>query len=360
MVESRPPSTIPSLKIKHGSSTTGADLPPELFDNILLFFDHYSHHHVIHRLDGCAHMCSTGAVYLKRSKHSHPIEDIFDNLRQCSLVSLYWANRCRRYIFSQATLEISSREDAHVFTTYVTQGCPSLIPIHKLISGILVKQTYHHTSLSFCHAFHLWPYMKDNLKYSSLDLIGPIPDQFSRFFLDSPHWGFPSSVVDSALRLFYTVRMIHIHLPSFSHVTRYLRHFKHAERLELVDLTWDEDRLVTPPRFPKTNEQTSQQNGALSVYADRCTDNFRICLQVATSHPKSILRKLSSEVCQQVISLMILYEESCSAATLSISYCRIDECEFGNYFLLLMMWTQHSPSGHPWAVRNYPRTRAET
>ncbi|KAI0090490.1 hypothetical protein BDY19DRAFT_1055499 [Irpex rosettiformis] len=258
--------------------TAGAVIPPELFDNILFFVDRDSFAY----LDG-----RKSAISLRRYQGDPDDRDVLHRLKLCSLVSRHWANRCRRYMFTGVTLIISSVEEAEIFRTYVTHGCPSLVQVHRLIGRVSVEQRYD-AHRSFCHVLHsLAPLIKDNpeLRESTLRLIGPVPDTFPRVFLDGPHWSFaPSTVTPPSLLQSYSyVTLTDIHLPSFAHAIRYARHFKHAQYVRFTNLTWDKDGPLL--LFPQMMVRKHCQD-ELSVFAEGCTSNSRLCVQVAMTHLK--------------------------------------------------------------------------
>ncbi|KAI0083175.1 hypothetical protein BDY19DRAFT_1061065 [Irpex rosettiformis] len=234
-------------------------IPPELFDNILL------------------HLCLDYEPWLGRKDIS-----VRRAIMLCSLVCIRWANLCREALFRDKMLEISSSEEVQTFTEYATQGCPSLVPIHTLIDSISVEQGYNMRH-SFCDRVHMLK-AKFGVRLSMLTLIGPVPDGFPSCKLDTPHWGLPPSVpTPPSLLSFGEIRVEDIHLPSFRHVVKYVRHFAQAGSIRFSSLTWDADGQE--PQLPFYRRGFHKvKDKYLDVHADYCTDNFLLCLIVAANH----------------------------------------------------------------------------
>ncbi|KAI0084587.1 hypothetical protein BDY19DRAFT_909660 [Irpex rosettiformis] len=161
-------------------------------------------------------------------------------ITMCSLVCIRWANLCRQVLFCKRKLTIHSSEEVQTFVKYATQGCPSLIPIHTLIESISVEQRYD-IRYSFCNRIYMLK-AKYGIRLSELSLIGPVPEEFPSSGLDTPHWGLPPSVITPPSLLSYnSIRVHNVHLPSFRHVCKYVRHFAQAGSIGLSGLTWDTD-----------------------------------------------------------------------------------------------------------------------
>ncbi|KAI0094179.1 hypothetical protein BDY19DRAFT_911536 [Irpex rosettiformis] len=297
---------------------TAADLPPELFGNILFYVD--LHHR--HLMDSKWR----GDIHLRRRQEKQDGGGILYDLKMCSLVCRHWANHCRRYVFLDVTFVISSAEDAEIFKTYATRGCPSLVPVHQLIRRILVEQRYD-APRSFCHILHpLRPLMRHNpdIENSELHLIGPIPDNFPKVFLNGPHWSFAPSAITppSLLQSYHLVRLSDIHLPSFAHAIRYARHFKYAGSIEFAKLTWTTDGSYSLPRFSRAHFHQDQREGFLHVSTVGCTDNVRLGMQVAMAHPE-IQRWLSADARLWVVSLVSFFKEAYAFLQILNPICRV-------------------------------------
>ncbi|KAI0347643.1 hypothetical protein BDW22DRAFT_1349676 [Trametopsis cervina] len=75
-------------------------------------------------------------------------------LINCSLVSVYWANQCRRYMFRDKMVTIFSYQDACAFRYYATLPNSRLTPICDLVQQISVRQSGL-ADRSFLHLLHL-------------------------------------------------------------------------------------------------------------------------------------------------------------------------------------------------------------
>ncbi|KAI0083218.1 hypothetical protein BDY19DRAFT_744018 [Irpex rosettiformis] len=256
-------------------------IPPELFDTILFYLC----------LDSDPDY-TKGQEFLRRA------------IMLCSLVCLRWANLCREALFRDKELFIDSSEKERTLVKYATQGCPSLVPIHKLIESISVEQGYD-VRHSFCDRVYMFK-AKFGVRLSSLTLDGPVPEGFPPCKLDTPHWGLPPSVITPPSLLSYDkIYVLNVHLPSFRHVVKYVRHFAQAGRIVFDDLTWDTNGQE--PQLPSYRRGSRKvENKNLEVSAEDCTDNFLLCLLVAAIHPcwRSLLCMLPDDESQQ-ITLMI-------------------------------------------------------
>ncbi|KAI0094181.1 hypothetical protein BDY19DRAFT_988052 [Irpex rosettiformis] len=271
-----------------------ANLPPEMFYDILFYVDY-----------------DTRRFYTDlRRKLIECDQDSLSDLKRCSLVCRYWANHCRKYIFRDKRLVISSVEDAEIFMEYAKKGCPSLVPVHQLIHDLYIEQRYD-APRSFCHILHsifqLWPVFCNSGNW--LHLIGPIPATFPRMYLGDPHWGFSAPSVrnpPSLLRHYRDINMTSIHLPSLSYAIRYsARHFRYTRGIRFSKVTWDKGGEY--PRLSIPRAPTSKLSGAdyLQIYAFGCTNNWQLCMQVALDSPNCRLHWMSANVQQWVISLLM-------------------------------------------------------
>ncbi|KAI0083163.1 hypothetical protein BDY19DRAFT_747383 [Irpex rosettiformis] len=201
----------------------------------------------------------------------------------CSLVCLRWANLCRRALFRDKKLKICSSEEVQTLVKYARQGCPSLVPIHALIGSIWVEQRYDMRH-SFCDRVYMFK-AEFGVSLSLIRLLGPVPEGFPPCKLDTPHWSLPPSVPTPPPLLSYDKIMVaNVHLPSFRHVVKYVKHFGQAGIISLSGLTWDADGQEPQLPFSRRNHH-KVENKYLEVSADDCTDNFLLCLVVAALRP---------------------------------------------------------------------------
>ncbi|KAI0083243.1 hypothetical protein BDY19DRAFT_998717 [Irpex rosettiformis] len=162
---------------------------------------------------------------------------------------------------------------------------------------------------------------KYGIRLFSLRLFGPVPEGFPSCKLDTPHWSLPPSVPTSPSLLSYdNIRVENVHLPSFRHVVKYVKHFAQAGTIVFYRLTWDTDGQEPQLPFSRRNPR-KVKNKHLFVSADDCTDNFLFCLVVAALRPhwQSLMCMLPDDESQWVtITIRELRElwgqnnESCS------------------------------------------------
>ncbi|KAI0083432.1 hypothetical protein BDY19DRAFT_1032314 [Irpex rosettiformis] len=246
--------------LPHASwSPASTRIPPELFDNVLFY------------------LCLVSGPYRRRNGGLSRRA-----VMSCSLVCLRWANICRQALFRDKWLKIRSSEELQTFTKYATQRIPSLIPIHELIESILVEQRYD-IQYSFCDRVYMLK-AKFGVSFSTLRLTGPVPDGFPSCRLDTPHWGLSPSVPTPPSLLSYDeIDVQNVHLPSFRHVVKYVRHFAQAGSILFDGLTWDTDGQEPQlPFYRRGSHKVKDRN--LRVSANGCTDNMILCLLAVTVH----------------------------------------------------------------------------
>ncbi|KAI0748973.1 hypothetical protein BC629DRAFT_129786 [Irpex lacteus] len=256
----------------------GAHIPPELFDNVLFYVNV---HRALQARDGG----------LSRGSGRPSSYDALTDLKRCSLVCRFWANRCRQYMFAGRTLEIYRSEDAEIFRRYAIGGCAALIPVHQLIGEIQVYLRYDGLINSFLHLLYL-SVIRQKLRL--LSIHGPIPTGFHPAKLDTPHWGSPPSVVLPRSFLRNQIRVSHIHLPSISHVSKYLRHLICAADIILHLVTWDGEMPIS---LPGASNAVYRRRKPLSmkISASHCTDNINLALTAAMINPGCPLHRLSDQ-----------------------------------------------------------------
>ncbi|KAI0763919.1 hypothetical protein BC629DRAFT_969855 [Irpex lacteus] len=240
---------------------------------------------------------------LTRNRGEPSSNDILTDLKQCSLVCLFWANRCREHIFQDRTLEINSYEDAEIFRQYIGGGSSRLTPVHQLIHGIYATQRYDRQR-SFLHLLYVLV-IKDKLQ--SFSITGPVPDGFGPAKLDTPHWGIPPCVVAPSSFLQKQVLLHHIHLPSFHHVTKYIKHFCCATDILFESITWDGQTPTYSLPQASSTIACHRRPRSLDISAKRdCTDSVHLALTALMLNPNCPLHRLSDEKHVWMIKFMTL------------------------------------------------------
>ncbi|KAI0811127.1 hypothetical protein BC629DRAFT_1032784 [Irpex lacteus] len=241
-------------------TSLGACIPPELFDNILF--------HV-----NALRIAQRSSDFRERGR---PL---------CSLVCLSWANKCRRYMFSSQALEIRSYGDAEIFRRYAVRG-------------------YYQNRSSFLHLLYL-PVIQHKLKY--LAILGPIPVDFHRAKLDTPHWGIPPFIVLPSSFLQNKVSVGDVHLPSYKHVIKYISHFARATNIHFSRVTWDGEIPRSLPRVSNTIiRHLHRELCSVKISAKTCDDNLHLTLTAAMLNPQCPLHRLSDVERAWVIACMKL------------------------------------------------------
>lgn len=272
-----------------------ARIPPELFENILFYVN-------VH--------CGS-RTYLYRKRGGRASRNMPNELTQCSLVCLFWANRCREHVFSDRTLQINSYEDAEIVRRYVVDGCPRLTPVHRLITGIDITQNYSgmlapqgsERQTSFLHLLYL---LAIRYKLRDLYISGPVPDGFNPAKLDTPHWGIPPYIVVPSSFPQNQVFLTNVHLPSFYHVTKYIRHFI-CVAFFFNKITWDGQTPMYS--LPQASNKITCQRRPLSLgvsVTGVCTNSVHLALTALMLNPNCPLHRLSEEERVWMIKFMTL------------------------------------------------------
>ncbi|KAI0782481.1 hypothetical protein BC629DRAFT_1594256 [Irpex lacteus] len=220
-------------------------------------------------------------------------------LRSCSLVCLYWANRCREYMFTGATFYVWSLEKAELFRKYSVDGCRNLVPICTLIKTIEVAVVCERSRRSYLDLIYL-PQTRGKLEV--VTITGPLPAGVPQLRHDTPHWSVTNLGTPPPTATAYGRVLINtLNFPSFSHLVKYFKYFNTAEKYYLTDLTWDGK---TPNSFAQFFKPAIRRRQSIEVHASRCTDDLIICLQVVTMYPDFPLRLIASQDYAFAMNLM--------------------------------------------------------
>lgn len=251
--------------------TTASDLPPELIPYIISYIgtrDNGS--------DG--YYGDDNRLILSRS----------------SLVCLFWAEHCRKVLYSGRTVGIESRKSAERFMALVApkrHRVGRLTPLLELIAHINVSCDLGRDS--WIHLLAM-PYVANKLQ--RLLISGSrLRDNldFPRVLLQSPHCGIPPSIsMTPSLTPYSLVGLDNIQFQSFRHALKFLQHFRAAEDVRTYLLHWPEsthfNAAVTLPLRMKRKRPLRR------VQAIGCTHNAHICIQTASLDPDFAIWKLGS------------------------------------------------------------------
>lgn len=235
------------------------------------------------------------------------------DLKECSLVCLFWANRCREHMFSERTLVINSYEDAEIFRQYAVGGCPRLTRMHQFIGAIHGAQYYYSgkwaprsdkKQTSFLHLLY-FPVIRGKLK--KISIVGPVPNGFNPAKLDTPHWGISPSVVVPSSFLRNNIEIRNVHFPSFSHVIKYIRHFSCTTYIRFEEVTWDGQTPTYSLPHASSTIVCQRRPRSLEIGASGdCTNSVHLALTALMMNPNCPLHRLSNEKRVWMIKFMTL------------------------------------------------------
>ncbi|KAI0085016.1 hypothetical protein BDY19DRAFT_967610 [Irpex rosettiformis] len=263
----------------------GGVIPPELFPRILYYVTQDDPRDEIRARYDAKPPSKHGDDPYVDSDHVRELREaspVF-TLKNCSLVSLYWANQCRKYMFTNRKLDILDYGAAQAFRYYAIQGSRNLVPIYELVKLISVTQNYGKdtSAKSFLDLVYI-PKIARKLRW--LDIYGPVPPNFPPCKMDTPHWSLSNlTCISPAVTGYITVALVNIEFPSFNHVIKYLKHFRASEGILISSITWNDKAAISLPRPLPTKENRPY----IYVEARACTDSFQIGLHAATVYSDS-------------------------------------------------------------------------
>ena len=270
----------------------GADLPAELFPQILYWLKHSDNRRQIQRLH-FRHYEELSDWEIINFRNQLNMANPLFALRNCALVSRYWANRCREYMFKGATLHFRTLDEARVFRRYATQGSPNLIPLYELIGEILVTQDYSGIKRSFLDLVYT-SRVRDKLKL--LKITGPLPHDSTPLKFDSPHWGIVNTaLLPPAATAYSIVSLEGLRFPSFSYAMRYLHYLRGASclQLKLRSIDWDGKVLDSEPLTLLRPKPIPPRN-RVSIYASGGTDSYLLAWYASTMYSDSPIHTVVS------------------------------------------------------------------
>lgn len=204
---------------------------------------------------------------------------------------VYWAQQCRRILFHEGAIDISSYKQAAEFRRIiVTAGSTRLTPIINLIATVDVAYSIHPDLPSWHHILgYLVPLIPPN-KFGSLAILGP-----SSTPLRSPHWGVPRSL-PAFITPYREFWLSDMHFPSLYILLSLLRQLPRLEDLNLSNLTWDTETVVPAPTKPRKSSRR-EYPVLCKIYLLGCEHSALLFSHVMQLGPNagSLLRTLSDE-----------------------------------------------------------------
>lgn len=143
------------------------------------------------------------------------------DLQRCALVCLYWANKCRRWIFAgrirPRTTCITPRSLAELeeLEFYAVHGSACLEALKDLVRSWTIEQ--HWNANSWCH-HRQWSLFKCKHIQNSgrrSALTGPKLPSLPLTVLHIPHWSIPKTL-PSCFTPFIRVELSDVHFPSLA------------------------------------------------------------------------------------------------------------------------------------------------
>lgn len=284
----------------------GVDIPPELFANIICYIG-----------------TEAGGYADKRWEcgEKQPRE-----MGPPSLVCVYWAQRCRLYLYEDSTVTIHSAKQAVRFRNLVMGSCSKrFTPIVDMIKGLEVKYDIPSEDK---HAWH--PILGA--------LVPLVPaDKFLRFWLlgsedaRSPHWAIATSL-PSFSNPYRELRLSYCHVPSLRALLILLRKFPRVQVLWLSDVTWDEDHAHALTR-PRPADRRKRRDPSLSrIELFNCQHGARILHYLVHGglNGGSLLRTLSDEDQRVMVEIHNRVYAICSEGKANIFYDQttLGQCTF--------------------------------
>lgn len=249
---------------------TGADIPPELFPNII------------------RHLAVSGLREWDLLPSSL--------LHNYTLVCTYWAQECRRRIYHERTIWIASEESAKRFRELVVStSSKRLTPFVELIAEVIVG--YHilgETPRNRCRYWHhilgfLVPLIPAH-KFRRLSIEVLAQSEKQR----TPHWTL-SRPLSSSVMPFRELHLSYLHFQALRNLLRLLHQLPRLEQLVLTGLTWGDDNV--PARRSPTAKQRAQPmtHSLRKIALDGCQDNHLLFPHLVQSGRDggSLLRTLS-------------------------------------------------------------------
>lgn len=200
------------------------------------------------------------------------------DLSRCSLVCLYWAQKCRHKRFEGKYASIATAQTAALFVSAaLSTGSKRLKPIIDILAGISVQHELRFQPQSWHHI--LVPRIPPH-KLHWLVIDGPAQGSLPPRQFRSPHIGLPRSL--PAIWLPYPYLALRdMHFASMADLLHLVRNFRCLEVLELRRLTWDGEDAALQHLAPPA----SRSPPSLScIRVAGCPADFSLFSHVTRTH----------------------------------------------------------------------------
>ena len=267
---------------------TGVGIPRDLFSNIIWY------------------ICSDGP-----RKYFYD-EKLPSDMLSSALVCVFWAEECRRLMYRDIAVNITTMAQAVRFRDIVTGSAKhkQFTPIGDLIKSVDVTYSLKDGEEPWFHvvgllAPHLEPHKLGKLFFTTAknyhdNQISPIYMHTSRT-IRSLYWNIPRSLPSFATP-YRKVMLYELHFASTRTIVTIVRQFKLLRELELSRLTWDHDTpadVQWAPCDPPTKDFLS------SIKVERCKDNVSLFRQLWYHGPSPNLLQTLSNADQETLHMLI-------------------------------------------------------
>jgi hypothetical protein len=223
--------------------STAANIPPELFDDILWYIPPFRY------IDGLGlGLGAYRALPESKEEKSH--------LSLCSLVCRHWARLCRPHIFAYVRLRCS--DDLHAFKRILLMPPPARLPsiaeyvkhVHIFVERI-EPPWVHHLLPSYCQRILLLNCNFTLTVKASSSKSNDTTMPFAAIYSPLPH------TLPSVHACLTHLNLQNIHFRNATAFCRVISGFRNLEDLRIYDLTWDaaplEDLALASsvPVFPR-------------------------------------------------------------------------------------------------------------
>lgn len=263
--------TSTSLSSRQAIRATAANIPPELFWNILRYVIEFHEDNNLPNGDLCGQM-------------------------NCSLVCVYWAQEIRRSLYDKRIVWIRNEKHAKGLRKLVVhRGSERLTPIVDMIAHINVihdvkSRSWHHILMCLIPAIPPHKFRKLAI-YSNFPTSSP----------QSSHWGVPKRL-PSFTTPYSSLHLSNVRFPSLHALVSLLRQFPRLEELDLALLRWDDEDMNAPAHaLPSTTPQLERNCNrplwsTIKLRECACGDNTLLFLHLAQLRPygHSLLKTLSN------------------------------------------------------------------